>query len=273
MRISHLLLAVPVAVSFPSFAHAHRPFSSDGFFGTRQTAFPIRDPQESIVLNHVVTCDHGAVWLHFQVNAGDTVHLQVGVPQIARLDAFRPAVALVGPGLDDAIPIGPGVLHGRRLDPLPARTMFHDKESDTTSWVYFEQDVTVPAAGTYDVAAWSEDFSTGKLWVAVGTKETFTAADGPLFPIWIEELGLFYEKSAPGAVVAPCPQPDASLTHADLPSTPPAQSGGCRQSARGPEGHEVLFGVAALAWMAGRRRRSDAPGLEAPVRAVVGGTE
>ena len=258
MRTSHLLAAMLVAAAFPSLAHAHRPFSSDGFFGTRQTAFPIRDPQESIVLNHVLTCDHGAVWLHFQADAGDTVHLQVGVPQIARLDAFRPAVALVGPGLDDAIPVGQGALHGRRLAQLPTRTTFHDKESDTTSWVYYEQDVTVPEAGTYDVAAWSEDFSSGKLWVAVGTKETFTAADGPLFPIWIEELNLFYEKSAPGAPVAPCP-PDASLAHADVPTTPAAQpaaqSGGCRQSARGPEGFEALFAMAAVAWLARWKRK------------------
>ena len=259
MRISYLLGALLVAAAVPSVAHAHRPFSSDGFFGTRQTAFPIRDPQESIVLNHIVTCDHGAVWLHFQGNAGDTVHVQVGVPQIARLDAFRPAVALTGPGLGDAIPIGTGTLRGRRLEALPTRTTFRDKESDTTSWVYVEQDVTIPEGGTYDLAAWSEDFSTGKLWVAVGTKETFTAADGPLFPIWIEQLNVFYEKKLPGVPVAQC-QPEASLADADPPTAPApaAQSGGCQQSAHQPAGFEslALYGAVALAGMALVRRSS-----------------
>lgn len=258
MRSFLFVPALLVVTLGSSVAEAHRPFFAYGFFGTRPTAFPARDPMESIVVNQTVTCDHQALWVRFDAHAGDPIYIQVGVPKTDRLDGYRPRVALVGPGIDGTLPIDAGGLPGRILPPLSERHVFVDKESDTSSWVYVETTETMPKDGAYYIAAWPEDFHTGKLWVAIGNKETFGMADLPLFPIWIDQLNLFYEKMASEPVGEACtPAPELSAPAATPP--PPESSGGCQQSG-GPASGSV-FGGLLLALLVVVRSRLSRPAI------------
>ena len=67
-----------------------------------------------------MTPDTAQVWIAFNGKAGDLVYFQLGVPYLTRLENYRPALALVGPGMGGvkppiAIPAGLGsqVLHVR----------------------------------------------------------------------------------------------------------------------------------------------------------------
>lgn len=75
MRSWLVVPAVLLATSLSSAAQAHRPSFAYGFYGTMDTAFPVRDPQESIVVNHTATCERQAVWLRFKPFASGTRRL------------------------------------------------------------------------------------------------------------------------------------------------------------------------------------------------------
>jgi hypothetical protein len=243
---SRTLVTALIMATFATPALAHRPFFPAGAHGELESAFAVRDPVESIVVNHVATCERQDLWLRFEATEGDEVYLQVGVPKVARFDDYRPSVALIGPGIDGTVPLQTGGLPGRAVTPLATRTTFFDTESQTESWVYVDGLQRIPRTGTYYVAAWPSEFQSGKFWVAVGTEERFTLEDLPLFPMWLRQMNEFYEKTAGGDPVVQC-EPDTSFIERD--------TGGC-QSGSGSTGPLVTIGVVAMLLAPRRRRRS-----------------
>lgn len=245
------VLAASLLMSTPAFAH--RPFFADGAYQKKSEAFRVQDPAESIVVNQTVRCDDQVLWLRFEAEAGQAVHFQIGVPMVDRLKDVRPEAILIGPGLESPPPLETGGLPSRALRPLESSTTFRDKESDTQSWVYIERDEIMPESGTYYVAAWTHDFVTGKLWVAIGTEERFTSADLPLFPRWLQQMNGFYEKTERGPSVETC-NPEASFRRAESDAT---SSDGCIASARRPAPSASLLFVlfAGVVRFARRRKR------------------
>ena len=62
---------------------------------------------------HEVTAESPLLWLTFDLNEGQSLYFQLGVPVIERLKDYRPALVLVGPGLPQvdlpfAVPDGLG---------------------------------------------------------------------------------------------------------------------------------------------------------------------
>ncbi len=261
---SSVTVATLVLAASP--AYAHRPFWPAGANGTIATAFPIENPVDSIVVNQVATCDSQVLWLRFDAHAGDQIYIQSGVPKVDRFDSYRPALALLGPGIVGSVPIKAGGLPGRPIDPLTARTTFHDNESSTDSWVYVEGLQPIPETGTYYIAAWPSEFKSGKFWVAVGTVENFTPADLPLFPMWLQEMDVFYEKTAPGDPIVQC-TPDAAFGQPDAPAgsgsgesqseTGQSEAGGC-QATDGSTSLVALMLVGLCVTGRRYRRRTDA---------------
>ena len=102
MRLLSLVFAVVLMVYMPSIAWAHRPILSDGSARDASTALYIADVDLSQVVYHEVTAESPQLWLAFDLNAGQSLYFQLGVPVIERLKDYRPALVLIGPGLPQA---------------------------------------------------------------------------------------------------------------------------------------------------------------------------
>ncbi len=162
-------------------AWAHKPFFSDGRYQGPESAWPIDDIEISIVMYHEVTCDSQALWMKFENQPGDLIYHQIGIPQLDRMEDYRPVVAVVAPGLPQtdlpfSIPEGMGaqILNTYWVDEPEE---FLEPFTSTRSWILNDSLIELPQAGEGYVVAWHPEGMTGKLWVAVGTVEDFTSED------------------------------------------------------------------------------------------------
>lgn len=187
-------------------AVAHQPILSDGSATTPEAAIELRDVQISRVIYHEVTAEAPQVWMAFDVSEPQFLKVTLGVPDIERLAAYRPALALIGPGLPPAdLPAGSppglgGVVFDTRAVTEPE--YFNEPFSGTQSWIVFEQELELPEAGRYYLVAYSPTNEAGKLWVAPGVKEVFSAADFGSLAGDLGDVRAFHEVSAGAAL--PC---------------------------------------------------------------------
>lgn len=179
---------------FAATLFAHLPSISVDEHGTYDQAFALEDVDKSIVLYDVVRCEVPQVWLTFETAApNSSVFVQLGVPVIDRLADDRPAIALLAPGLPDldlpfAVPPGVG---GVRFDAADAAEpgSFYEPFTKTSSWIWYEGLVEVPAAGQGWIVAWDPSGRSGKLWVAVGTVEDFSGG----IDVTFEQIWTYHE--------------------------------------------------------------------------------
>ena len=162
-------------------AWAHKPFFSDGQYNSAETAWAIDDIEISIVMYHEVTCDAQALWMKFDNEPGDLIYHQLGIPHLDRMQAYRPVMAVVAPGLPDIdlpfeIPEGMGaqMLNTYWVDEPEE---FLEPFTSTRSWILRDSLIELPTGGGGYVVAWHPEGMTGKLWAAVGTIEDFTSED------------------------------------------------------------------------------------------------
>ena len=229
-------------------AFAHRPTFGPGF-GSLPNAYPVEDPEVSIVVYSPLTCQESQVWLSLDAEPGFPLYLQLGVPQIERLTEWRPTLALLAPGLPDAtellpfeVPDGLGVTLFQ-TESVTDPGSFFEPFSGTSSWVLAEATVTLPQGGPAYVVAWDPGGYSGKLWVATGTIEDFANVDPSNFVTWMEQVNNFHEtgryEDTPEVEEVDCLAPPADLADS---------SGGCQT---GP-GYGS-FGLVTLIWLFGCR--------------------
>jgi hypothetical protein len=180
MRVSIRILAFSLVV-LSSTAFAHRPTMSDGAASDADHAIEFQDVQISRVVYHEVTEQAPRVWITFEIDQPQTLFLQIGVPVLDRLRDYRPALALIGPGLPDLrLPFeSPGGLGGVVIDTrdIERPRDFYEPFTKTRSWILREKDVLLPEAGRYYVVAYEPDEQPGKLWAATGRKEVWNSSD------------------------------------------------------------------------------------------------
>ncbi|MEW6200215.1 MAG: hypothetical protein AB1601_16310 [Planctomycetota bacterium] len=199
MQLRFAVLVLGVLSAGPSTTLAHRPILSDGSARDAATALHIADPGLSQVVYHEVTGAAPQLWLAFDFDAGQSLHFQLGVPVIERLEGYRPALALVGPGLPAAdlpLPIPEGL--GAReytVDPAEIRE-FHEPFSGTSSWILMTHTVPIATAGRYYLVAYDPAGRPGKLWVAVGRREEFGLNDIVTLPEILTRVREFHETEA-----------------------------------------------------------------------------
>jgi hypothetical protein len=178
--MKRVLICISVMLAARS-ALAHQPTISDGSASSSESAIAFDDIQLSRVVYHEVTDTSRQLWLTFDIDEPQSLFITLGVPLIDRLEAYRPAFAVLGPGLPDvdlpfALPDGLGGLlfaSGSVSDP----EVFDEPFSGTSSWILIEQDVELPEAGTYYIVAYAPSEDNGKLWIAPGVREEFTLGD------------------------------------------------------------------------------------------------
>jgi hypothetical protein len=103
--------------------------------------------------------------------------------------------------------IGPGLPSQDAPFPLPENTgakifmtkdvakprFFHEPFTNTDSWILRSETITLPEAGRYYLVAYLPQKQTGKLWLSVGEKESFSPADLKEFPTWTKRIQAFHE--------------------------------------------------------------------------------
>ena len=161
-------------------AWAHHYIPDDGSHTGADKALYVRDISLSQVIYHDVTPEAAQVWLSFDGKAGQSLYFQLGVPFLTRLEDYRPAIALVGPGLDGvkppfAIPDG---LDAQTYDSAGVTPVFFDEPfTGTQSWIMFEKELPLPQDGRYYLVAYDPAGEPGKLWMALGRGEKWTFKD------------------------------------------------------------------------------------------------
>ncbi len=200
--------AAATVAAITAAASAHVPILSDGTAVDAAHAISLQDVQVSRVVYHEVTATAPQVWLTFQITTAQSLDVQLGVPFIDRLADYRPAVAILGPGLPTppaglpfSVPAGLGALV---LDStgVTSPEVFDEPFSGTRSWIVAHQRVNLPEAGQYYIVGYDPAGAPGKLWVALGTEERFTLDDIPGLPQALAEVRAFHEVAPRGGV--PC---------------------------------------------------------------------
>lgn len=181
-------------------ALGHDPTISDGTANGPETALHFDDIQVSRVVYHEATEEAQQLWLTFDIDEPQSLVVTLGIPLIDRLAAFRPAVAVLGPGLPDIeVPFEiPQGLGGQLFETDTVRDPeeFHEPFSGTTSWILRREHVDLPEAGTYYLVAYVPSGETGKLWLAPGDREAFTLGLIIELGTVLREIRAFHEVDA-----------------------------------------------------------------------------
>jgi hypothetical protein len=181
---------------------AHQPTMSDGTAIGPDSAIELDDIQLSRVIYHEITEDAPSLWLTFDVDEPQSLFVSLGLPLLDRLESFRPAFAVLGPGLPAIdLPIEmPEGLGGLlyETDEVLEPEVFDEPFSGTRSWILREEDVDLLEAGTYFIVAFVPSGETGKLWLAPGDREDFTLGDILGLSDILDEVRAFHETEGGG---------------------------------------------------------------------------
>lgn len=189
-----------VMVAFAADAQAHKPtFLKDGH-GSPAMAYRVDDVETSTVTYWETTCESPELWLSFQATADTRLEFTLGLPRLGWLEHFRPTIAIVAHGLPVPapgdvpfkVPEGMGVLLFPSNQVQQPR-QFHEPFSQTSSWVLVKESVELPVDGPAYMVAWDPLLHTGKLWIALGSKEDFSPEDWIALPRWVDQVRQFHE--------------------------------------------------------------------------------
>ena len=196
-KLQSLLLPLLILAWFPQQLHAHRPVFTEDAATSPNTAIPLTEPHISQVVYREVTEKSSEIWLSFDVPKDFDLYIQIGVPVIGRLEKFRPAMAVVGPGLaGEAVPFETPKATGTKVfttSKVSKPRFFHEHFTGTKSWILRSETVSLPRPGRYYLVAYSPDKQTGKLWLSIGKKESFKAEHWQQFPTWRKLIRKFHE--------------------------------------------------------------------------------
>lgn len=176
-------------------AWAHRPTVAEPHHITDANAIFVEDIEVSQVVYWELSEQTPQLWLAFEGKAGQALYLQLGVPALARLQDYRPALVLLGPGLPEiALPFAtPDALGGITIDLAQETRLFHEPFSDTDSWILAETTVELSQAGRYFAVMYHPQALLGKAWVALGKREAFGITDIAQLPQWLKQVRQFHE--------------------------------------------------------------------------------
>ncbi len=196
------ILLIIVMLMTSRLALAHQPTISNGSSTNPAAAIVFEDIQLSRVVYHEVTDDAQQLWLTFDIDEPQSLFITLGLPLIDRLESFRPAFAILGPGLPDIdVPIETPEGVGGLLfltEGVDDPEIFNEPFSGTSSWILREEDIDLPEPGTYFIVAFVPSGETGKLWVAPGDREDFTLGDIVELSGVLDEVRAFHETTGGG---------------------------------------------------------------------------
>jgi len=148
--VRRYLAAAAAFLCWPVVLWAHVPIFPDGSGTGPDSAVQIDDVTISQVVYGELTTASPQLWLTFSTSER-MLKLQLGIPKLDRLAEFRPALAVLGPGLPDmTLPFStPAGLGGVLFtsDAVDAPESFHEPFTGTDSWILKEVSLALPQAG------------------------------------------------------------------------------------------------------------------------------
>ena len=191
-----------------SIAFAHKPSFGDDF-NSPENAFIVDAPNISIVVYQSLTCESSELWLEFEAEENFELYVQLGVPIIPGLAEYTPNVAVIAEGLPTEVDLPfslPENLGAMVFESDPTPTEFFEPFTQTESWVWVEERITVSGSG-YIVGRHPEGY-TGKNWLATGEVEDFSDVEITEFVVWNELVNNFHEtgqfEPPRGTVIGEC---------------------------------------------------------------------
>jgi hypothetical protein len=195
--VGFVLCVLILSALLPRQLLAHRPIFTNDKATSANTAIQIKTPEVSQVVYREITGASSQVWLSFETPANFKLFVQIGVPVIDRLKDFRPAMAIVGPGLSDkANPFKLPKDTGAKIlltKGVKKPQFFHEPFTNTDSRILRSETVILPKAGRYYLVGYSPDRRAGKLWLSVGKKESFSSEDFKDLSTWTKKIQTFHE--------------------------------------------------------------------------------
>lgn len=185
------------ALLWAAVAWGHVPTLSDGSAIDADSAIELQDVQISRVFYHEITADAPQLWLTFEVTGPQALKLRLAVPVIERYARFRPAMALLGPGLPPAeLPFEVPGDRGAQVfasHEVTAPEVYDEIFSGTQAWIMRDEEAWLPEAGRYYLVAYAPSEDLGRLWVALGVKEVFGPEDIATLSEDIAAIRAFHE--------------------------------------------------------------------------------
>lgn len=196
-KLGKVLVLVTLFVLTGLVAFAHKPLPGEGEYSDPQHPLEVKDIEVSQVVYYQLSEDTPRLWLTFSGKAGHELYLSLGIPKIDRLENFRPAMAVLGPGFSEILlPFEiPENMGGRVFETQDVRSpsVFYEPFTGTSSWELKEATLNLPVDGQYYVVAYPPQEEYGKLWVAMGRKEAFGLVDILNLPKTISKARSFHE--------------------------------------------------------------------------------
>ena len=154
---------------------AHQPFFEEKDI-TADAPWQVKDPTVSTAVYATLESSADVDYYTFEGRKGQSILLEITIPQIAGQELFAPEMALLGPGLAaDRLPARVAVPPSAGSLLIPALTgpaaVFNEPFSRTSYWERQSQRVTLPADGRYVVAVWHGAGEVGRYVFVIGDKE------------------------------------------------------------------------------------------------------
>jgi len=196
-RRQSVLLPLLALLWCPQQVRAHRPVFTEDAATSSGTAIRLTEPHISQVVYREITEKSSEIWLSFEVPEDFELYIQIGVPVIDRFNKFRPAMVVIGPGLNrEAVPFEIPKATGTKVfatGEVSKPRFFNEHFTGNQSWILRTETVPLPKPGRYYLVAYSPDKETGKLWLSIGKKESFKAEHWQQFPTWRKLIRKFHE--------------------------------------------------------------------------------
>ena len=175
----------------PASAFGHKLIPTDGTNIDYESALNIPDPVISWAMYEEL--EDNALFYKFVAQKDDRLFSSIVIPKLDDLENFTPSLVLIGPStfldlvnelkvmdvdknFDYPIPDGYDAYVFDYNGPIPSKE-FYEPFGQVTYWERQEIDLEIEAPGTYYMAVFDKNGSSGKLAVAIGYVEDFSGND------------------------------------------------------------------------------------------------
>ena len=175
----------------PASAFAHKLIPTDGSNNDIVSALEIPDPIVSWAMYEELS--NNVLYYKFDAKKGDKLSASIVIPKLDGLEDFSPSLAFIAPSFTIDLITELKVLDSTKSFPFPIPDGYDaivfdyngklpSKESyepfgQITYWERQEIDLVVPVDGTYYLAVYDSSGDYGKLALAIGYVEDFSAID------------------------------------------------------------------------------------------------
>ena len=186
-----MFIAFFCLLMIPASAFGHKLISTDGTNIDYDSALEIPNPVISWAMYEELQDE--PLFYKFEAKKGDRLYSSIVIPKLEPLEDFTPSLVLIGPAtflelvdeirvldteknFDYHLPEGYDAYVFDYDGPIPSKE-FYEPFGQITYWERQEIDLEIEAPGTYYMAVFDKNGSSGKLAVAIGYIEDFSGND------------------------------------------------------------------------------------------------